>query len=90
MALMDGSDTLFAARFNSGVVHKLNGEFLGPGDSVTVKDHEFIWVHEENMSQLQTVVFIQDFERSGAPHPTQPEALEAQSLAMPRLQQRQV
>ena len=82
LVLMDGSYSCFAARLNSGIIRKLNGHELGRGAKITVNDHDFIWMWNEDLLETRTVMFIKDFEWEHSPalhQLKQRESLEVQS-----------
>ena len=62
MVLMDGSHTLFVARLNSGIIHKLLGGFIEVGSLITIKDHDFIWMWAGNMFESRAMMFVKYFD----------------------------
>ena len=62
LVLMDGSYCCFVARLNSGIIHKLLSTKIIPGSRITVLDHEFIWLlDDDDIINRRTVMFIKDF-----------------------------
>jgi hypothetical protein len=67
LVLMDGSKCCFAARCSSGLSPSLGKQSIHVGGSITVTDHDFIWLLDAGTVDTKFVVFIKSLRFKAAP-----------------------